>query len=137
MLNDMSHRVKFCLYFGAASIAIIAVYRFNPAKSFFYPPCPFRTLTGFYCPGCGSLRAVHQLLHGNLLAGFRLNLLMMLSLPIMGYALIANIIYFVRGYPLPRIFVPAIWIWILLIVILLFWVLRNVPLYPFLLLAPH
>ncbi|PYV86056.1 MAG: hypothetical protein DMG90_22080 [Acidobacteria bacterium] len=35
----------------------------NPASSGIFPPCPFLWLTGFYCPGCGSLRALHQLLH--------------------------------------------------------------------------
>ena len=28
-----------------------------------YPPCPFLAVTGLWCPGCGSLRALHALLH--------------------------------------------------------------------------
>ncbi len=37
---------------------------------------------------------------------------------------------------MPEVFIPANWIWMLLGVIVLFWVLRNVPAYPFTVLAP-
>lgn len=33
-------------------------------------PCLFRTLTGFYCPGCGGTRALKALLHGKLWLSF-------------------------------------------------------------------
>ena len=46
-----------------------------------YPVCPVRFLTGLACPGCGSLRALHDLLHGNWSAAWRLNPLAMLLLP--------------------------------------------------------
>lgn len=40
----------------------------NPdAKNLFHLPCIFRTLTGYYCPGCGGTRACIALLHGHLL----------------------------------------------------------------------
>jgi len=133
----MGPRLKFILFLGLISSSIVILYFLNPASSIFYAPCPFKTLTGFYCPGCGSLRALHQLLHGNFLSAFRLNPLMVLALPIMVYAFCSKVIFFVTGRPLPRIFVPAIWIWLLLVIILLFWVFRNIPLQPFSLLAPH
>lgn len=41
------------------------VYAVDPAGSGAYPPCPTKMLTGYDCPFCGSLRATHQLLHGN------------------------------------------------------------------------
>ena len=56
---------------AAAGVAMLAV--FDPATSGVFPPCPVRYLTGWYCPGCGSLRAVHQLLHGNLRAAWAMN----------------------------------------------------------------
>ncbi len=117
--------------------AILAfLFLFNPARFSFYAPCPFHALTGLYCPGCGSLRALHQLLHGNLLVAFSLNPLMVSLLPFLGYALISYSMLIIRKRPLPGSFLPAFWIWLLLGIILAFWVLRNIPFYPFSWLAP-
>ena len=58
---------------AAGLLAGAALYLFNPAESRLFPPCPFHALTGWQCPGCGSLRAAHCLLHGEFIAAFRLN----------------------------------------------------------------
>lgn len=66
-----------------AAIASIAVlFLFDPATAGFYPPCLFQTLFGASCPGCGSLRAAHQLLHGNVAAAWSLNKLLLIALPL-------------------------------------------------------
>jgi len=58
---------------GILAVILLVIYgSFDPASHPF-PPCPFRRLTGFSCPGCGSQRAIHQLLHGDILAAFRYN----------------------------------------------------------------
>jgi hypothetical protein len=120
---------------GAIVAAIFVLFFSNPADGDFYPPCPFHTLTGLHCPGCGSLRAVHQLLHGNLSEAFGLNPLMVLSLPFLGYCLISpRVVVVVKKASAG--FIPAFWIWLILIVVILFWILRNLPFYPFNLLAP-
>ena len=107
----------------------------DPATSAIFPPCPFRALTGLRCPGCGTLRGLHQLLHGNLIAALRLNPLMVLSLPFLAYAFLEEIVYRASGYRLRRARIGAGAIWLLLALILAFWVLRNVPCYPFSLLT--
>jgi hypothetical protein len=107
----------------------------DPATSAIFPPCPFRALTGLRCPGCGTLRALHQLLHGNLLAALRLNPLMVLSLPFLAYGLLDEVVYQASGYRLRRARIGAGAIWLLLVVILAFWGLRNIPCYPFSLLT--
>lgn len=43
--------------------------------------CPFSLLSGLDCPGCGSLRAVHHLTHGDVAAAASSNLLLVLALP--------------------------------------------------------
>ncbi|MGL5683791.1 MAG: DUF2752 domain-containing protein [Marinifilaceae bacterium] len=55
----------------------------------FFPPCPFYKLTGLQCPGCGSQRAIHSLLNGNITQAFGYNPLMVLSIPYLlgGYIL--------------------------------------------------
>lgn len=61
---------------GAAAAATLlgVAYRFDPQDSAFpYPRCLFRTLTGWDCPGCGSARALHALLHGDFAAAWAFN----------------------------------------------------------------
>lgn len=56
----------------ALAAAIIVLGLFDPSTTPF-PRCPFKMLTGFDCPGCGSQRAIHALIHGHLLQALRLN----------------------------------------------------------------
>ena len=55
---------------SAFAVGVVMLRFFDPATSGMFPPCPVHYLTGWYCPGCGSLRAIHQLLHGNLRAAW-------------------------------------------------------------------
>jgi len=115
------------------SVALVAVAAsvlraFNPATTWFYPPCPFRALTGYLCPGCGTLRALHELLNGHLAAAFRLNPLMMLLMPYVGYSGASSALEIVFGRPLPQVFIRPAYIWLVLAIILLYWILRNIPL---------
>ncbi len=64
------------------------------------------------------------------------NPLMVLSLPFVGYSLLSSAVSGLSRRRMPEVFIPANWIWMLLGVIVLFWVLRNVPAYPFTVLAP-
>ena len=52
---------------------IVALFLFDPAAGGLYPICMFHRLTGLQCPGCGGLRATHQLLHGHVVRAFHLN----------------------------------------------------------------
>ena len=79
-------------------IGIFLLFLFDPATTSFYPPCLFRTVLGMQCPGCGSLRAAHQLLHGNLAAAWELNKAVAAGVPV---ALFAALLRWRRGRP-PR-----------------------------------
>ena len=120
------------IYGVGLAVALVAIAAgvlrvFNPATAGFFPPCLFRAFTGYLCPGCGTTRALHQLLNGHVAAAFRLNPLMMLLLPYVGYCGASAALEMVCGRALPRFFIRPACIWILLVVILLFWVLRNIP----------
>ena len=119
-----------------AFFALIALLVVDPADSSLFPPCPFHALTGLHCPGCGTLRALHQLLDGNLRTAFGLNPLMVSFLPLIAYGFLSGLVRVVSGRNVPGVFLPALWIWIILGVIILFWIARNIPVYPFSLLAP-
>lgn len=65
-----------------SSVAVAAVllaagawilFTFPPTVYSFYPKCAFRSMTGLECPGCGTTRALHHLLHGRVGEAFRLN----------------------------------------------------------------
>lgn len=71
--------------------AFIVYYNYNPASSALFPKCPFLWITGFRCPGCGSQRALHSLLHLDIVAAFRYNAFLVLSLPIIVVLIFAEL----------------------------------------------
>ena len=133
----MRARVIALLVAGLVAVGVTVLATYDPGASRLYPPCPMHALTGLFCPGCGSLRALHALLHGELAAAVRQNALMMVFLPFIGAALLR------RG---ARAFVPAVtrptahagWADKALLAAILVWgILRNLPFRPFELLAPR
>ena len=82
------------------------------------------------------MRALHQLLNGNLLAAFGHNLYAVLTLPVIGYTYLSELLLSVSGRQLPTLFVPSTVTWWLPTAIVAFWILRNLPVYPFTVLAP-
>jgi Protein of unknown function (DUF2752) len=95
----------------------------NPDVPGHYPICPFRALTGYYCPGCGSLRAIHALLHGHVAQAFGYNVLSMSMLPLLGYFWYSWLVRTMRGQP-RRMIHPA-WVGGLGALVVVFWVARN------------
>lgn len=72
---------------GIATCAAGAAVYFllDPTQVMIFPPCLFHEWTGLDCPGCGAQRALHQLLHGNVIAAVRLNAMFVLSLPLFAW----------------------------------------------------
>lgn len=117
------------------SLAAVAIFLFffNPASSAnqWFPKCPFRLLTGMQCPGCGSTRAFYQLLHLHPIAAFKFNPLMILTLPFIVYGFLGFTRSALMGRPQRRLFIPPIYLWAWLFLLIFFWVFRNTPWYPF------
>lgn len=111
-------------------ILLSLYFYFNPSHFDFFPSCPFYKFTGYYCPGCGSQRAIHDLIHLNVLDAIGHNVLMITTL-VFGLGLYV----FNKKKYLELVYHPKSPIIIFLIVIL-FWILRNIPMKPFSLLAP-
>jgi hypothetical protein len=108
-------------------LAGLLYFRFNPAGSPLFPKCPFLLLTGLKCPGCGSQRAIHALLHLDFRAAWSQNALLIASLPYLFLLIAAQVTRFFSPYATfpVRIQRPAV-IWTYLAIVLLFWVTRNV-----------
>ena len=131
-----SDRARYAALAAMTLAGAAVLYNVDPRNPGSYPICPFLGLTGCFCPGCGSLRAMHQLLHGNPIAALGYNPFAVLSLPFIAYSFLAGAL---RAFALPApapVFVQSRWIWDLLAVVLAFWALRNVPFAPFTVLAP-
>jgi Protein of unknown function (DUF2752). len=71
----------------AGLLLLTAYYLFDPAVHPF-PQCPSYWLTGLQCPGCGSQRALHQLLHGHFREALQHNSLMVVGLPYVLFGLL-------------------------------------------------
>ena len=75
----------------AAAIAVIAIaagviyYFFDPSESGWMPRCLWKTLTGWDCPGCGSQRMAHALLHGDFAAAWHANAFALCMLPLVSF----------------------------------------------------
>ncbi|TSE08542.1 DUF2752 domain-containing protein [Aquimarina algiphila] len=125
------------VFIGIGVCILLSLYYFsNPTEVNFFPKCPFHTLTGFHCPGCGSQRALHQLLHFEIMETLNYNALYILGLGTIIYNTSVNTInkywnknyYNILYHPKTPIYIG--------IIIILFWILRNIDIYPFNILAP-
>ena len=132
----LSPRVGYVALIALGFAGVAVLYTFDPRNPGTYPICPFLGLTGFHCPGCGTLRALHQLLHGNIIDALGYNPFTVLSLPFIAYSLADGAMRGFRVKGLPRFFVPHQYIWALFVGIVAFWLLRNVPIEPLTVLAP-
>ena len=120
--------VIWALLAGAATYLFLV----DPARSGAYPPCLFRLLTGLQCPGCGSIRALHQLMHGHPVIAFELNPLLLVALPFLVFAFLRFNPSFVRYYSAKiESNSPVRLGWLMVALVICFWIFRNTPFYPF------
>lgn len=111
-----------------ASVAgALALFLFDPAQHGFYPRCFFKMATNLDCPGCGGLRATHQLLHGNVARAFALNPLFIVAIPIAAFWGARSAIERIVDKKWPRLVSTATAIWLGAAVVVGFGVLRNLP----------
>lgn len=125
------------LGFLVLSWAAFSLYQRGPSGLGWMAGCTFHDLTGLNCPGCGMTRAASATLHGRIGEAFRLNPLGMILLPLACLGIGIEMLGWVRGKPLPyRLNVGARGGWVILWVVIIFWISRNLPWWPFTLLSP-
>jgi hypothetical protein len=118
-----------------SAVAGLVLFCFDPRQYHFYPVCFFHKTTGLLCPGCGALRAMHQLLHGHLVSAFRFNPVLVVSLPIAAWLGAWYVWQKARNEP-AALGLRPLWLWLILAAVLVVSVLRNLPGAPFALLRP-
>jgi hypothetical protein len=130
--NETMYRRSTVIFIWLLLLAgAVYLFVFEPGRTGFFPACPFRWLTGFTCPGCGTTRALHQILHGHFATAFMLNPLFLLAMPFLLFALLRYSVIVMRGgVPRPNA-LPAPFIYAIFVAIVSFWIFRNTPFYPF------
>jgi hypothetical protein len=117
-------------------IAVAVIWLIDP-RQLPLPSCWFHRITGLYCPGCGATRATHDMLHGDIASALRHNALWTLGLPLALYAAASETLMLLGRRPLWGN--PSRRSWLVCTVACVavaFFLLRNIPLWPFVLLVP-
>lgn len=108
-----------------AILAAIVYFYFDPSSSKLFPRCLFLETTGVKCPGCGSQRAVHALLHGQVGEAWHYNAMLVVAIPLIGFYLLVSVLQ-ERWQRLYRVLFSRVVLLSLVGLIVLWWVLRNV-----------
>jgi hypothetical protein len=133
----MNARVKTIAWtscLAGSCAAVLVLYFCDPASVAIYPACLFHRLTGLECPGCGSLRALHELLHGDLPGALRFNPLLVVSLPIFAWLGWRFVRREIKGGP--TVSVRPFLVWSFVAVWIAFGILRNLRFPLFVAFAP-
>ena len=112
-------------------LAVLLFFSHNPETHYFFPKCPVEQHLGIYCSGCGSQRAIHDLLHFRIGEVFDHNFLFIPFLLIVSQHVLSKTGFIKSRSLLTYRYAPVI----LLLVITLFMVFRNLK-GPFEYLAP-
>lgn len=121
----MRRTLVILLVLAALLVIGLVYYALDPSASAVFPRCTFLSLTGYKCPGCGSQRAIHALLHGDVVGAFRYNALLLISIPWIALYVYAES----RRVRNPRLYArlnAPLLIWLFLAMVLLWWLLRNI-----------
>ena len=112
---------------GSIVILVLGLiyYKFNPSNMAIFPKCPFLLLTGLKCPGCGSQRAIHYLLHLDIYNAIKYNFLLVASLPVIAILVYAETVKIKK----PTLYIKlhkARYVWTILGFVIVWWIIRNI-----------
>lgn len=99
----------------------------DPSEGGVFLPCPFRELTGWWCPGCGLTRATHHLFRGDVTQAFRYNVLVLV---VLGAIVAGWVTWLAQASGRPSRWVMRIPLWAQLAagsVLVAYGVVRNLP----------
>jgi len=121
----MRRALVIILVIVAAMVLGTIYFAVDPSSSSLFPRCTFLSLTGYKCPGCGSQRAIHALLHGDIVGAFKYNALLLIAIPWIAVCLLAETQRTRNPRLYARINAPRL-IWIFLALVIVWWVVRNI-----------
>lgn len=121
-------------WFWLAAAVGVGIFYFVPLA--FFPPCPLHAFTGLNCPGCGATRAAQELLHGHIRTALHLNAPLVLLVPVLLTIGLWQTLADNASERVQALVRQRWWGWLILLLVLTFGIARNIPSYPFTLLAP-
>lgn len=113
---------KWALLIIAITVMII-YFICDPVKCHF-PRCPFLQLTGLKCPGCGSQRTLHSLLHFDFIQSIRYNAFLVISIPVILILIYSEIVR-MRSNIYIKI-QNKYFIWTYFTLVVGWWIIRNI-----------
>ena len=93
---------------------LVFLWRFNPAALDFFPRCPFYALTGYKCPGCGTLRAIHFFLNGRFADAIAMNPILVVFTPLL-------VVFMAK----PKVAQNRYVGYAVLVIVVAYWIVRN------------
>lgn len=120
--------IKWGVIFSGIFTLIIVYKVYNPIENIYFPKCAFKEFTGYKCPGCGSQRAIHYLLNFDIGNAINENILLVLSIPYLLLGFFFDLIKNPNDKILKwrKILFGTVAIYIILLIIVSFWILRNI-----------
>lgn len=121
----MMRQRRWIIVIGVVAVIIMVYAMMDPVTSRFAPKCLFHQFTGLQCPGCGSQRMLHALLHGDIAAAWSYNALLLCVLPLLLPMLWLELDarrhprLYMKVHSLPVIISVAL-------IIVAWWILRNI-----------
>ncbi|WP_234983454.1 DUF2752 domain-containing protein [Demequina sp. NBRC 110053] len=126
-LTSRLHPLVAPILVATGAIAAVAyVGSVDPHEGGHYPTCPSLLVTGLYCPGCGSLRAIHDAANGDLAGAWDMNPFAVIVAPWLVWRWVAWVLA-ASGRPVRRRPAPAWALYVLAGAVVLYWIARNIP----------
>ncbi|MEM9588055.1 MAG: DUF2752 domain-containing protein [Planctomycetota bacterium] len=105
-----------------STLGFVVLRRFEPTADSLYPKCLFYQWTGLHCPGCGATRALRALSLGDVRLAIRTNPMLIIGGPI-----IALLVWIQKRRERRGLIASPRLAWCLFVVLMTYFILRNVP----------
>lgn len=118
---------KMILLLGIVGLAyVISLFLFNPESNTLFPKCPFYLITQFQCPACGSQRAFHFLLHGDITKALSYNPFLVISLPYLAIIIFSTFNHTNLAMCARQVFQNKYVVNIYIVLFFAWWIIRNI-----------
>ena len=128
----MTFRIFIKLYYKLILFIIMIIsacsllYFFNPGTTLWAPKCSFYLLTGLECPTCGSQRAVHTIMNGEIIKGFAYNPFIIIAIPYAVALISISLVKTRTTRKIKKIILCRRAIYIYMAIYIAWWIIRNI-----------